>query len=515
MTRPPGADKGSANAGKLLVTGPPLPYRLRAMKARGLAVHWRILIGLVLGLAVGLILNVSKAGIYETVGEGGLDRGFVDFVVNLNGFIGDLFLRALRFIAVPIVLFSLIAGAGSLNDLKKLSRIGGKTIGIYLLTTAVAITVGLTFANLAQPGAEVPQEVRESLAGDKAGEAKAQIETAKAPSTWDTFLKIIPTNPFSAIATHDHAGGEGDPAGGMLQVVFFALVIGIGLSLIPEDKSRPILRASQAMTEVFIKLVQGIMLVAPFAVFALLARVVAELGLDVLGALASYSVAVILGLALMMFAVYPLVLRLIAKVRYRRFFRAIAPAQLLAFSSSSSSATLPVTMECAEKRLGVSEDVSSFALPLGATINMDGTALYQGVATMFITQLYGMDLSIAQQMTVVLTATLASIGTAGVPGVGIIMLIIVLQSLGLTPDMMEEGIAIIFGVDRLLDMCRTSTNVTGDCMVASVVASTEKELLSEDEVQRLEQERQGRGFDEHPQEPQRDEGGVRRSEDQD
>jgi Na+/H+-dicarboxylate symporter len=284
----------------------------------------------------------------------------------------------------------------------------------------------------------------------------------------------------------------------MLQVVVTALMLGIALTLIPERKSAPVIGMCDALTDVVLKLVQLVMVAAPYAVFALLARVVARMGLDVLAPLGVYTVVVIGGLALMMFGVYPGVLFLLTRMRPRRFYQAIVPAQLLAFSSSSSSATLPVTLDCVERRLGASEDVTSFVVPLGATINMDGTALYQGVAAIFIAQIYGIDLSLAAQLTIVLTATLASIGTAGVPGVGLIMLVIVLQSVGMPPDVMAGGIAIIFGVDRLLDMCRTSCNVTGDCMVAAVVAHSENELLDEAEVRRIMAERAGSTLDEHP-----------------
>lgn len=414
------------------------------------------------------------------------------FVANLNAFVGDLFIRGLKFIAVPIVLFSLVVGASSLNDLKKLSRIGGKTIAIYILTTAVAITIGLVLANLAQPGDYVPQEVRDTLAsvGRASGEEQlAKGQAGAQQSTWQVLLNIVPSNPFEALAR-----------GEMLQVVFFALVVGIALTLIPKDKARPIVVLCDGMTDVIIKLVHLVMLIAPYAVFALIVKVVAELGLDVLGALVAYAVTLIFGLALMIFVIYPAVLKLFTPMRYGRFFRGIAPAQLLAFSSSSSSATLPVTMDCAEERLGISEEVSSFVLPLGATINMDGTAMYQGVAALFIAQLYEIPLTIADQLTIVLTATLASIGTAGVPGVGLIMLVIVLQQLGFPPEVMAGGIAIIFGVDRLLDMCRTTCNVTGDAMVATVIAASERELLTEEEVAQRRARQRAKGLDEHPHE---------------
>lgn len=410
------------------------------------------------------------------------------FVSNLNNFVGSLFIRSLRFIAIPLVLFSLIVGASSLNDLRKLSRIGGKTIGLYLATTALAITIGLVLANIVKPGEFVPEEVRELLASQNSQLASDKLAQAGARSTtWDTILNIVPQNPFAALAEAK-----------MLQVVFFALVIGIGLTLIKREKAAPVVAICDAMTDLVIKIVHVVMKVAPIAVFALIVKVVASMGLDVLVALLVYSLVVIGGLLIMMLVVYPTILRLFSPVGYRRFFKAIAPAQLLAFSSSSSAATLPVTMECAEQRLGVSEEVSSFVLPLGATINMDGTALYQGVAAIFIAQLYGIPIGLGGQLTIILTATLASIGTAAVPSAGLIMLIIVLEQLGFSAEVMAGGLAILFGVDRLLDMCRTSCNVTGDSMVAAIVASSEGELLTEEEVAQRQLKTNQVGLDEHP-----------------
>jgi Na+/H+-dicarboxylate symporter len=452
-----------------------------------LALHWQILIGMALGLVVGVGLNLAQGPLEAAAAGSAALAGLFGFLVNLNDFVGDLFLRGLRFIAVPIVLFSLIVGASSLNDLKKLSRIGGRTILIYLGTTAVAISVGLLLANIVQPGTFLDPALRDSMAQASAAAVSAKVETAQAPDTWQTLLDIVPKNPFEALAK-----------GRMLQVVFAALAVGIALTLIPEEKSKPIIAAADGLTEVIIKLVQLIMMAAPVAVFCLIVRVMATLGLDVLGALLVYSFTVIAGLALMTFGLYPLVLRIFGGIGPRRFFRAIAPAQLLAFSSSSSSATLPVTLDCVEKRLGAGEDVASFVVPLGATINMDGTALYQGVAAIFIAQLYGIELGFTDQLTIVLTATLASVGTAGVPGVGLIMLVIVLQSVGITDEVMKGGLAIIFGVDRLLDMCRTTTNVTGDCMVTAVVAAREGDLASEEEVAARLARRESEGLDEHP-----------------
>jgi Na+/H+-dicarboxylate symporter len=455
-----------------------------------IALHWQILIGLILGIIVGLAINTMWDS--STWNSMGIDdpSAWVDgvksdvvnqepsaaahaarFVRNLNNFVGDLFLRGLRFIAVPIVIFSLIVGASSLNDLSKLSRIGGKTIGIYLVTTAIAISVGLLFANILKPGSFVSEETRDGFVAQFKDQADAKIAAAQAPDVWDTVLNIVPKNPFEAIA-----------AGNMLQVVFASLLVGIALTLIKREKAVVVIKFFDAMTDVIIKIVEIVLMIAPYAVFALIVSQIAELGLDILGSLAAYSLVVVAGLATMMFVIYPLVLKLLTRsgsLGLGRFYKAISPAQLLAFSSASSSATLPVTMECCEQRMGIKEEVSAFVLPIGATINMDGTALYQGVAAVFIAQLYGMDLTIAEQLTIVLTATLASIGTAGVPGVGMIMLVIVLQSVGIP----LEGIAVILGVDRILDMCRTSCNVTGDCMVCAVVASSEGAIETPEQVQ--------------------------------
>ncbi len=463
-----------------------------------LALHWKILIGLVLGVVVGLAINTMwNSSTWDSMGVGdpaawvagtediqaNADANIVAhgarFVRNLNGFVGDLFMRGLRFIAVPIVIFSLIVGALSLNDLSKLSRIGGKTIGIYLMTTAVAITVGLLFANIAKPGNFVSEETRDGFVAQFGDQANAKIEAAKAPDIWDTVLNIVPKNPFNAIAQ-----------GNMLQVVFASLLVGIALTLIKREKAVVVIRFFDAMTDVIIKIVEIVLIIAPYAVFALIVEQIAELGLDILGSLAVYCLVVVAGLATMVFVVYPIGFKALAGLPFGRFFKAISPAQLLAFSSASSSATLPVTMECCEQRLGIKEEVSAFVLPIGATINMDGTALYQGVAAVFIAQLYGMDLTIADQLTIVLTATLASIGTAGVPGVGMIMLVIVLESVGIP----LQGIAVILGVDRILDMCRTSCNVTGDCMVCAVVASSEGAIESPDQVEA----RLSRPIDEDP-----------------
>ena len=491
-----------------------------------MALHWKILIGLVAGVLVGIVINLAwTPGTWASIGvddpaaflagqderaelpEGvesvreldpdnpdlrgktvdnltpsqieryGLgtaevnpDAGFLAhasrFVRRLNSFVGDIFMRGLRFIAVPIVLFSLIVGAASLGDLSRLGRVGGKTILIYMSTTAVSITIGLALANAVTPGSGIDEELTQRLASQGAGDATAALEQAEtAPSFWNVLLEIVPTNPFEALAQAS-----------MLQVVFAGLAIGLALTTLPQEKARPVINFFDAMTDVIIKIVHWVLLIAPYAVFALIVKVVADLGLDILLSLGKYALTVVGGLALMVFVVYPSILRAFTPIRYRPFFKGIAPAQLLAFSSSSSGATMPVTMQCCEENLGISEEITSFVVPLGATINMDGTALYQGVAAVFITQLLGIDLTLSQQLSIVLTATLASIGTAAVPSAGIIMLIIVLQQLNLSAARIGTGIAVIFGVDRILDMSRTVCNVTGDCMVTSVVAAGENAI---------------------------------------
>ena len=462
-----------------------------------MALHWKILIGLIAGVVVGIALNQfwtaqtweslgvhdaktfltgTSAAIKAADGEGGAnaDAGTLAetarFVRHGTQFVGDLFMRLLKFIAVPIVLFSLVAGVASLNDSAKLGRIGGKTIAIYLTTTALAITIGLALANVVGPGRGFKEDIKTTLVERGAADAGAKIENAeKRPTPWQVALDLVPANPFEAMAKAE-----------MLQVVCTSLLIGVGLTMLPREKAGPVIALCDTMTDVIIKIVHLILQLAPFAVFALIVPVLADLGIDVLLNLLLYCITVVVGLIIMIFVVYPTILRVFTPVRYARFFKAIAPAQLLAFSSSSSGATLPVTMECCEERLGAHDEVVSFVIPLGATVNMDGTALYQGVAAVFIAQMYGLGLDLSQQLMIVLTATLASIGTAAVPGVGIVMLVIVLQSVNIP----LEGIAVILGVDRILDMCRTTCNITGDCMVCAVVASTEGALDDEDTVRR-------------------------------
>lgn len=416
--------------------------------------HWQIIIGLILGLIWGLIASVT---------------GFSAFTVDYVQPIGTIFINLLKLIAVPLVLASLVVGVTSLNDIAKLSRMGGKTIAIYLVTTMFAITIGLTVVNLIQPGDFLPPETQEKLMSGYQNNVEGSRQTAdqvmeQSPMTF--FVDIVPENFFSAASDN----------GNMLQVVFVAILLGIGLMQIPNDDSRPLVNFFDSLNEVIIKIVDLIMLMAPYGVFALMAGVIVELAgddmsqaLELLGALGWYCVAVVVGLLLHVIIVYSTLFKIFSKMKLRDFFKAIQPAILLGFSTSSSSATLPVTMERVEKNVGVDDEVSSFVLPIGATINMDGTSLYQAVAAVFIAQALGLDLSIAQQLTIVLTATLASVGAAGVPGAGIIMLVIVLQAI----QVPVEGIALILGVDRILDMIRTAVNITGDAAVSVAVAHTE------------------------------------------
>ncbi|HJS47925.1 MAG TPA: dicarboxylate/amino acid:cation symporter, partial [Gemmatimonadales bacterium] len=386
---------------------------------------------------------------------------------------GTIFLNALKLIAVPLVLASLITGVASLADLRTLGRIGGKTIGLYLATTAIAVLIGLVLATTLRPGAAVPAEVRAELEAAYAEDASAREMGARATvesrGPLSLLVDIVPDNVAAAAADN----------GRMLQVVFVAILFGIGLIRVPSEAGRPVREFFASLSDVVIRLVEIIMLAAPVGVFALIAGTITSIAGDdpsrvwrLLGALGAYIGVVVGGLALHGAVVYPVILRLLSPMPIRRFARGIAPAQLFAFSSSSSGATLPITMDRVRDELGVSEEVTSFVIPLGATINMDGTALYQAVAATFIAQALGMELSFAQQATIVLTAVLASIGTAAVPGVGIVMLVIILEAIGVP----AAGIALILGVDRPLDMLRTAVNVTGDATVATVVAHSEGQL---------------------------------------
>ncbi|PIE17169.1 MAG: hypothetical protein CSA65_09555 [Proteobacteria bacterium] len=387
-----------------------------------------------------------------------------DTVIGFISPIGSLFLRLIMMVVVPLVFASLLCGVASLGDPRQLGRLGGKTLGYFLLTTALAIGIGLTVVNVIEPGRSVSKADKAKLEADYGTAARAKTEkAAEQPSGVENLLRMVPKNPVKALAQ-----------GEMLQIIFFAAVLGFALTLLRRETAQQVIAVFQAINDAMIKVVEWVMKLAPFGVFALVAQVIGQSGVGVLSALALYALCVVVGLALHATVVYTVVVRVFGKVGPVVFWRAIRPAQLIAFSTSSSSATLPVTMECAERRLGISNRVASFVLPLGSTVNMDGTALYQGVAAVFIAQVFDIELTVADQLSIVLTATLASIGAAGVPGVGMVTLALVLTAI----QVPTVGVALILGVDRVLDMFRTALNVTGDMSAAVLVASSEGEQLA-------------------------------------
>lgn len=412
-----------------------------------LALHWQILLGMVMGVLVGLIMTQFDGG-REIVG-------------NWVKPFGTIFINSLKLIAVPLILGSLIKGVSDLKDISKLSKMGGRTIGIYIATTVIAVSIGLFLVNIIKPGNSITPETRQELVQNYSGDTDKYKEEAfkqKESGPLQALVDIVPENVFGAASENKN----------MLQVIFFAIFFGVGLILIPEKKSKPVKKFFDGFNEVILKMIDLIMLAAPFGVFALLAALVVESpSIDLFKALIWYAFTVILGLAIMI-AFYNSLVWMIAKKNPSTFIKGISPAQLLAFSTSSSAATLPVTMERVTEHLGVDEEVSSFVLPIGATINMDGTSLYQAVAAVFIAQAFGMDLSLGVQLGIIVTATLASIGSAAVPGAGMVMLVIVLAQAGIP----EAGLALIFAIDRPLDMCRTTVNVTGDAAVSMIVAKS-------------------------------------------
>ncbi|WP_228851493.1 dicarboxylate/amino acid:cation symporter [Aegicerativicinus sediminis] len=412
-----------------------------------LALHWQILIGMVAGVVFALIMA-------------NIDWGKT-FIVNWIKPFGTIFINLLKLIAVPLILASLIKGVSDLKDISKLSQMGGRTIITYLITTVVAVSIGLAIVNIIQPGYSITEDTRNELVESYKGDADsriAQAEEQKNAGPLKALEDLVPSNIFKAASDN----------GNMLQVIFFAIFFGIGLILIPENTAKPVKQFFDGFNEVILKLIDLIMLAAPYGVFALLAALIVESpSADLFLALAWYAICVVIGLILMIFF-YLLIVWIFTKKSPKFFMNGMSPAQLLAFSTSSSAATLPVTMERVEEHLGVEEEVTSFVLPIGATINMDGTSLYQAVAAVFIAQAFGMHLDLATQLGIVATATLASIGSAAVPGAGMVMLVIVLAQAGIP----EAGLALIFAVDRPLDMCRTVVNVTGDASVSMIVAKS-------------------------------------------
>jgi len=418
-----------------------------------LELHWQIMIGMVLGLIFGFGMTFPDWG--------------KEFVINWIAPLGTIFIKLLKLIAVPLILASLIKGISDLKDISKFKNIGLRTIGIYIGTTTVAIILGLALVNVIAPGDGISEETIEKLtatyANDEGVTKKLEEATRQKESGPLKFLEdMVPDNAVAALGNNQL----------MLQVIFFTIFMGISMLLIGEKRAKPLKDFFDSLNDVVLKMVDLIMLSAPFAVFALLANVVVSSSdPEILLALLKYAGVVVLGLCLMIMF-YCILVSVFAKKNPLWFLKQLAPAQLLAFSTSSSAATLPVTMERVEEHIGVDQEVSSFVLPVGATVNMDGTSLYQGIAAVFIAQALSFDLPLSGQLTIVLTALLASIGTAAVPGAGMVMLVIVLESVGFPPDKYAIGLALIFAVDRPLDMLRTVVNVTGDATVATIVAKS-------------------------------------------
>ncbi|MGW9685487.1 dicarboxylate/amino acid:cation symporter [Flagellimonas sp. 2504JD1-5] len=412
-----------------------------------LALHWRILIGMILGVLLGLLMSMFDGG-----------KGIVqDWIKPF----GKIFINALKLIAIPLILAALIKGVSDLKDISKLSKMGGRTIGIYLATTIIAVTIGLFLVNVIKPGKSITESTRTEMVSNYTDNTQTYKETARQQK------EAGPLKPLEDLVT-DNIFASATSNRNMLQVIFFAVFFGIGLILIPSEVGSTVKHFFDGFNEVILKMVDLIMLAAPFGVFALLAAIVVEApSVDLFKALAWYSFTVVVGLFIMI-CIYTLLVYLITKKTPRFFINGISPAQLLAFSTSSSAATLPVTMERVTEHLGVEEEAASFVLPIGATINMDGTSLYQAVAAVFIAQAFGMDLDFSTQLGIIATATLASIGSAAVPGAGMVMLVGVMGYAGIP----EAGLALIFAVDRPLDMCRTMVNVTGDGAVSMVVAKS-------------------------------------------
>lgn len=418
-----------------------------------LELHWKILIGMVVGILFGLAMTSVDGG--------------STFVFNWINPFGSIFIKLLKLIAIPLIIASLVKGISDLKDISKFKNIGLKTIAIYIGTTVIAITIGLLLVNIVKPGEGISEETITKLTDTYANSGGVQSKIAEASKQTGSrplqfMVDMVPDNALYAMS--DNAS--------MLQVIFFTIFLGISMLLIGEKRSKPLKDFFDSLNEVVLKMVDLIMLFAPYAVFALLSNVVVSSDdPDLLYALLKYAFTVVGGL-LIMIVFYMILISIFTKKNPLWFLKQLSPAQLLAFSTSSSAATLPVTMERVEEHIGVDKEVSSFVLPVGATINMDGTSLYQAIAAVFIAQALSFDLTFTDQLTIILTALLASIGSAAVPGAGMVMLVIVLESVGFPADKLAIGLALIFAVDRPLDMCRTVINVTGDATVASLVAKS-------------------------------------------
>lgn len=451
-----------------------------------LALHWKVIIALVLGIAVGAAVNEFwTASTWSSIGvndakdfldfkpnesnqNAGTAAKLVRFIGDANEFLGKLFLQSLRFIAVPVILFSLIIAVAGVGDVRKIGRIGLKTLACFFGTLIIAVAIAVVLGKLVGPGTFVSEEDRSKLINLYGSSATQTIQSSRQvrdQGVWGYLLSIIPTNPFNALANAQ-----------MLQVVVSSFLVGVGLTMIPKEKSAPVVAFAEGVAEAVMQLVRLIMAVAPYAVFCLITHFVAGVGVSALMSVLAFCICVVVGLGIVLFVEYPLLTLAFTprgnKVGYRRFFRGMAPAQMLAFSSSSSSATLPVTIQCARDGLKVPADIANFVCPMGTSLNMDGTALYQVISVLFLAQLYGVELTLAQHVTVGVMAAVVSIGLPGLPSASVVMMTIVLDSVGVP----LEGVAIILAVDRVLDMCRTIVNVSGDAVACVVVAGSEGTL---------------------------------------
>jgi Na+/H+-dicarboxylate symporter len=409
--------------------------------------HWKILIGMVAGIVVGLLINES----FVIGGPLGAFLGKLSFIRTafvfvfkpLIGPVGTIFIKLLKMLIVPLILASMVVGVAKVGDIRKLGGLGGRTFVFYLLTTFASVIVGLILVNIIRPGSGSPM-----LAGDVPEAARAQI------GVWDVIINMVPANPIEAMANMN-----------ILPIIVFALFFGAILTTMG-NRGKPLVDFFDSLNEAMMKMADVVILLTPIGVFALIAKVVADTGFSIFANLGKYMVTVLLGLAIHAFVTLPVLLKMVGRANPARYFTKVSPALTTAFSTSSSSATLPITIDCVEQRAGIQPRVASFVLPLGATINMDGTALYESVAAVFIAQVYGIDLSFPQQMMVFFTATLAAVGAAGIPSAGLVTMAIVLKAVGLP----LEGIGMILAVDRILDMCRTTVNVWGDTVGCAVIS---------------------------------------------
>lgn len=411
-----------------------------------LALHWQILLGIVLGVLFGVLLSQFSWG--------------KDFAVDWIKPFGTIFINLLKLIAIPLIITSLITGIANLKDLTQLSSMGSKTFVIYMITTLIALAVGLGVVNSIRPGDYVSEQTRVEMQSQYEDVADAAVQRAEEVAAnrgpLQPLVDIVPENIFGAVSSNVN----------MLQVILFTILCGVALMMIPKERSEPLVVLFNGAADVILKIVDMIMRLAPIGVFGLMLAMVVEIeSPDVFVALGMYSLTVVFGLLILLYVIYATIIKVFGGMSPLQFYKKILPAKLVGFSTSSSAATLPVTTECVEERLGVNKKISGFVLPIGATVNMDGTCMYQAVAAVFIAQVTGHDLSLVDQLTIVLTATLASIGSAPVPGAGMIMLVIVLESIGVDP----ASIFLILAVDRPLDMCRTVVNISGDAMIALVV----------------------------------------------